>query len=52
MKLYVTVIRRGVRTQHVIKAQTKEEAEEKLKRAYPDGDFVVLKVQDERRNFK
>lgn len=52
MKLYVTVIRKGVQTQHVIKANTREEAEEKLKRAYPDGDFVVLKVQDEQRNFK
>lgn len=52
MKLCVTVLRRGVRTQHVLKAQNKEEAEEKLKRAYPDGDFVVLKVQDEQRNFK
>lgn len=51
MKLYVTVIRRGVRTQHVIKAQSREEAEEKMKRAYPDGDFVMLTVQDEQRKY-
>jgi hypothetical protein len=34
-----------------MKAQTKEEADEKLKRAYPDGEFVVLTIQDEQRNF-
>lgn len=50
MKLYATIMRNGVQTQHAVKAETREEAEEKLKRAYPDGQFVVLKVEDAQRN--